>query len=89
MAMRNGWGLWHNATPIAKWFTSRKLYHGDDRSAILQKAADCKIKGIDFNVEQEIKYYQEWWLNQYGEECSLENMERDFFEYALNEEDYE
>ena len=89
MAMRNDWGLWHNASTIAKWFTAHKLYHGDDRSGILQKAVDCKINGIDFNVEQEIKYYQEWWFNQYGEECSLENMEREFFEYALNEEDYE
>lgn len=89
MAMRNDWGLWHNATPIAKWFTERKLFHGDDRSGILQQAVDAKIKNEPFDIDVKIKYYQDWWEAQYGEKCSLENMEKEFYAYALTENNYE
>lgn len=80
MSLRNGWGLWHNKTPIAKWFTENGLYHGDDRSGILSEAVDAKLKGKKFDVYDRIKYYQEWWPKQYGEKCFLENMKRNFFE---------
>ncbi len=79
MSIRNNWGLWGNSTPIAKWFTAKRLYHGDDRSGILAKAVNAKIKNEEFNLEKEIKFYQEWWKRQYGEKCSLENMEKEFF----------
>jgi hypothetical protein len=89
MNIRNNWGLWHNATPIAQWFTERGLYHGDDRSGILQKAVRAKINEQEFDLDKEIKYYQDWWYKQYGEKCSLENMKKDFLENALTEADYE
>lgn len=89
MAMRNEWGLWHNYTPIAKWFTDRGLYHGDDRSGILAEAVDAKLRAYSFDVDARIKYYQDWWFNQYGEECSLENMRINFLKSALTEDDYE
>lgn len=80
MSIRNNWGLWGNSTSIAKWFTEKKLFHGDDRSAILSKAVAAKIKNEPFDVDEEIKFYQEWWVKQYGEKYSLENMEKEFFE---------
>ncbi len=80
MNLRNGWGLWGNSTPIAKWFTEHQLYHGDDRSGILADAVKAKLNGLDFDVFERIQYYQNWWLNTYGEKCSLENMKKDFFE---------
>ena len=88
MAIRNDWGLWHNATPLAKWFTEKKLFHGDDRSGLLDSAVEAKIKGKPFDVDAEIKRYQEWWVNQYGEKYNLDKVEKDFHEYALTEADY-
>jgi len=83
MSMRNNWGLWHNETALAKWFTEKKLFHGDDRSAILADAVQAKLKGEHFDVDTEIKKYQDWWLKTYGEKCSVENMEKEFHSYAL------
>lgn len=80
MSTRNNWGLWGNSTAIAKWFTAKRLYHGDDRSGILAKAVNAKIKNEEFDLEKEIKFYQEWWCKKYGEKFSLENMEKEFFE---------
>ena len=89
MSLRNDWGLWHNATPLAKWFTEKKLFHGDDRSGLLSSAVEAKMQGKEFDVDLEIKRYQDWWLNQYGEKHNLANMEKDFHSYALTEEDYD
>ena len=86
MALRNDWGLWYNETPLAKWFTGKRLYHGDDRSGLLSKAVEAKIKGENFDLDSEIKFYQEWWEKQYGPEHSLENMEKQFFK-NLDEDD--
>jgi len=80
MALRNSWGLWYNETPIAQWFTDRGIYHGDDRSSIIGKAVIAKIKGESFDLDSEIKYFQTWWENTYGEQYSVENMKKSFFE---------
>jgi len=78
MNLRNAWGLWHNSTSIAKWFTENGLYHGDDRSAILSEAVSAKINNKDFDVHAKIQWYQNWWLETYGEQCSIENMKNSF-----------
>jgi hypothetical protein len=80
ISLRNNWGLWHNETAIAKWFTEKGLYHGDDRFGILQKAVESKINGANFDIHSEIKYYQDWWVNQYGEEYTVDKMKERFLE---------
>jgi hypothetical protein len=81
MAMRNSWGLWHNKTPIAKWFTEHELYHGDDRSGILCDAVKAAREGKEFDVLGRIKYYQNWWVKTYGEKYSLDKVREEFFKY--------
>jgi hypothetical protein len=80
MSLRNNWGLWHNETAIAKWFTEKGLYHGDDRFDILQKAVKSKINGSNFDIDYEIKYYQDWWLREYGTEYTPDKMKERFLE---------
>lgn len=63
MAIRNGWGLWFNETPIGKFFQERGLHHGDDRSAVILKAFWCKMNDKPFSLDTEIKYYRDYWTN--------------------------
>lgn len=69
MAMRNDWGLWHHETVLAKWLLARRLFHGDDRSAIVFKALWRRIHGLPLSEEwlaTEAAHYETFWRETAG-----------------------
>lgn len=66
MHFRNKWGLWSNYTPLAQWFSSKEIYHGDDRwGALVEAVNDC-----NFDIEE---YAQK--INQYWEQMGVSKEE--------------
>ncbi len=64
MAMRNGWGLWHGATPISAWLRARRVFHGDDQSAVIYKALWRRLHGLPLDdawLAKEAAHYESFW----------------------------
>lgn len=58
--MRNNWGLWQKG-PLAKYFNELGIYHPDDMSDIIMSSYVAKLRGEKYDLEGEIKKYQEYW----------------------------
>lgn len=64
MAIRNGWDLWRQVSPLAKWFVAHRLIHADDRSAVIFKALWRRIHGLPLSEEwlaAEAAHYEAFW----------------------------
>ncbi len=62
--LRNTLGLWFNETPIARWFQSHGVLHGDDRSGVILDAVHARLKGLPFSIEEQAAYYKAWWAKR-------------------------
>jgi len=60
MGLRNGWGLWAGSR-LSRYFNRMGVEHPDDMSGIIFDALWCRIHEKPFNLEQRIKYYQDYW----------------------------
>jgi hypothetical protein len=60
MNMRNSWGLW-SGSPLKQWFNSIGIEHADDMSGIIMKAFRRKILGYPYDLQEDVKHYQEFW----------------------------
>jgi hypothetical protein len=60
MWLRNNWGLWGNSR-LATWFNERGIHHPDDMSAIILDSYWRHLNQRQINLEEQIKYYQEYW----------------------------
>lgn len=58
--IRNEWGLW-KASRLYLWFKEKGITHPDDISSIILKYYFRKNNQIEFNLENEIIYYKEYW----------------------------
>lgn len=62
--LRNSLGLWFNETPLAKWFLSKGLWMGDDRSGVILDAVHRRLKGLptdDTWLAGEVSRYNAHW----------------------------
>ncbi len=67
MGVRNGFDLWAQNTPLTKEFVDRwRIWHGDDRSAMIFHAVECWIHGKAYDPEPDVRRYHGHWLG-YGE----------------------
>lgn len=60
-SLRNDWGLWFNETALAKWFLSKGIWHGDDRSSCILDAVYARLKGLPFSIEARVAHYNAHW----------------------------
>ncbi len=60
MWIRNKWGLW-KGKELAKYFNSIDIYHPDDMSAIILTSYYRELKGQNWEVDQQVKYYHDFW----------------------------
>lgn len=60
MWIRNNWGLWRGQT-LADYFNSIGIFHPDDMSAIILKSFHRDLNGKNWEVDDQIKSYQEYW----------------------------
>lgn len=58
--IRNEWGLWKGSR-LYLWFEEKGITHPDDISSIILKYYYRKNRQLDFNLENEIIYYKEFW----------------------------
>jgi len=63
MGMRNEWGLW-GGSRLAKWFNAQGITHPDDMSGIILHSFWRHLNGKPITLEQQVKYYQDYWKNQ-------------------------
>ena len=76
MFIRNSWCLWwyegHNyqnwpkeKPKLIDYFNSIKIVHADDMSGIIMTSLYRSIKGLDINLDKQIKVYHKHW-KKYG-----------------------
>ena len=71
MWIRNNWGLWKN-NELANYFNSLGIYHPDDMSGIILTSYYRELQGQDWRVEEQVKYYQEYWQKSFEHNQKLE-----------------
>ena len=63
MLIRNKWRLWKQST-LTSYFNKLGITHADDMSSIILEAYFAKLRNQPFNLEDKIKYYQNFWEKQ-------------------------
>lgn len=72
MFIRNSWYLWwhpeHNydtwpdeKPKLIEWFNSIGITHADDMSGILMTCLYRNIRGIDYNLDEQVEKYKTHW----------------------------
>lgn len=60
MYLRNNWRLW-GETKLVKHFREMGVFHPDDMSSIILDSYQRRLKGEQIKLEEQIKYYQDYW----------------------------
>lgn len=91
MWIRNNWGLW-GGKELAKYFNALGIYHPDDMSGIILCSYYRHIHNQDYKLEEQIKYYQDYWKKsqELGQrlktDTAFARQERLKFEKSMSEE---
>lgn len=64
MAMRNGWGLWHDSELARHFKTVYGLGHADDMSGMILSSVEAQVKGTAFDANKEAQKYKAYWRKQ-------------------------
>lgn len=64
-AIRNGWKLWdtESKSPLADDMRKLGYTHADDMSSAILKAAWYKFNDMEFNIEEDVEMYKQYWDN--------------------------
>jgi hypothetical protein len=65
--MRNFWRLWGKSR-LKDYFNNLGIYHPDDMSGIILPSFHRHLHNKDIKLEEQIKYYQDWWKKTNREE---------------------
>ena len=90
MWIRNNWGLW-KGKELAKYFNDLGIYHPDDMSGIILTSYYRHLHNQDLKVDEQIKYYQDYWRNAQDYDNRLKNdtafarQEKIKYENSINE----
>jgi hypothetical protein len=60
MWMRNNWGL-RKGGPLVKYFNELGIYHPDDMSSIIMSSYEAKLRGKNYDINEEVKEYKGYW----------------------------
>jgi hypothetical protein len=80
--MRNNWQLW-GGSRLSKYFNSLEIYHPDDMSGIILVSYHRYLNNKDIQLDEQIKYYKDYWANSKKEE--LERIQEEFAEYKIGD----
>ena len=67
MNLRNNWGLWTKESRLVKWFNGIGIKHPDDMSGIILDAYVDRLNDTEFDLDGQVKYYQDYWNRPLGE----------------------
>ncbi|WP_430613213.1 DUF6794 domain-containing protein [Flavobacterium sp. JP2137] len=82
MWMRNNWRLW-GGSRLSKYFNDLGIYDPDDMSGIILDSYHRNLNNREIKLEEQIKYYQEYWENSKKEE--FKRKQKEFSEYKLRD----
>ena len=57
--------------PLVRWFNERGITHADDMSAIILTSIWRRVRGVDLDLEGQIKSYQDYWIRNIRQACSM------------------
>ncbi len=90
MWIRNNWGLWRGGK-LAKYFNNLGIYHPDDMSSIILTSYYRHLHNQDLKVEEQIKFYQDYWkeLQEYNyrliNDTAFAQQEKNRYENSIRE----
>lgn len=58
--LRNEWGLWGSKN-LTKNLYAMGMLHPDDMTGVILTSYQRRIKGEDIRLEEQLKYYQDFW----------------------------
>ncbi len=74
MWLRNNWQLW-GGSRLSYYFNDMGIYHPDDISGIILTSYHRQLKGEDIKLEEQIKHYQDYWIEMGKREEETKNEE--------------
>lgn len=80
--IRNNWCLW-GGSRLSKYFNNLGIYHPDDMSGIILKSYYRYLNNKEIKLEEQVKYYQEYWDN--SEKAELKRKQDEFSEYKIGD----
>jgi len=90
MWIRNNWGLWRGGE-LAKEFKAKGIFHPDDMSGIILTSYYRQLHNQDWELDKQIKFYQDYWKETQEYQYRLENdtafarQEKNKYESAIRE----
>lgn len=72
MWIRNNWGLWKGGE-LSNFFNGLGIYHPDDMSGIILTSFYRHIRNLDYDLDNQIKYYQDYWKKEQEHEYKMKN----------------
>ena len=82
MWIRNNWRLW-GGSRLSKYFNDLGIYHPDDMSGIILDSYHRNLNNKEIKLDDQIKYYQDFWENSTKEE--IKRRQEEFSEYKLRD----
>jgi hypothetical protein len=82
MWIRNNWRLW-GGSRLSKYFNDLGIYHPDDMSGIILDSYHRHLNNKEIKLEEQIKYYKDYWENSKKEELSRK--QKEFSEYKIGD----
>ena len=83
MSLRNNWKLWAGTSEISKFFRDLGINHPDDMSGIILTSLHRKLNGIDIDLDNQIKYYKDYWAE--SEQKETERKKGEFSEFKIGD----
>ena len=68
--IRNDWSMWEKDTPLVNSFKVMGISHPDDMSGIILRSAHRKLNNKPIKLSEQVKKYQEYWMNEIGKKMS-------------------
>ena len=82
-SLRNNWKLWAGTSELSKFFRNLGINHPDDMSGIILTSLHRKLNGIEIELDNQIKYYKDYWAESERKETERKNKE--FSEYKIGD----
>ena len=81
-AIRNNWGLWKGDSKLSKYFNRIGIFHPDDMSSIILRSYHRYLNSKDFKLEEQVKYYEDYWKKAEKTETERKQSELNEFKVA-------
>lgn len=82
-SLRNNWKLWAGTSELSKFFRDLGINHPDDMSSIILTSLHRKLNGTEIELDNQIKYYKDYWAESKRKEN--ERKKEEFSEFKIGD----